>query len=112
MIFELCRIKDLYQHFGDGYCLAMPLHEKQLDDLLEYLSAQNAEWRFYAVFSDGHWFHGIHIVFSKKKSDEIEPVIRQACLMLGLKSYWVLEGFTRAEISIDDDIISFVDFGD
>lgn len=110
MIFELLTIKDFFSHFGDGYCVEMPSDKTKLDDLLKYLSDQEAEWKFYATFTNGNWFHGIHITFQKKKLLEAETIMLYICEMLKIGSYCLCEGYTQVIIDTDGDVIGFADF--
>lgn len=110
MNFELTEVKDFYSHFGDGYCMELPTGKPDLDAVLKFLSAQKAQWRFYATLYDGEWFHGMHITFQNKKFQEVEPVMQKLCRLAGTTSYGVYEGYTQTVMDIDGDIIAFSDF--
>ena len=75
MTFELLTIKDFFSYFGNGYCVEMPLDKTKLNKLLNYLSAQEAVWKFYATLINGNWFHGIHITFQNEKHIKAETVM-------------------------------------
>lgn len=108
MIFELVLEKDFYQHFGDGYCMEMPASQNRLDRLLNFLYEQNALWRFYAIFSNGIWFHGIHIVFPKNA--DADSAIQDVCKWSGSTSYCAIENGTQTVFDTDGDVIAFADF--
>lgn len=76
MIFELLTIKDFFSHFGDGYCVEMPSDKTKLNNLLNYLSAQKAVWKFYATLINSNWFHGIRITFQNEKHIKAETICR------------------------------------
>lgn len=107
MTFELVPEKDFYQHFGYGYCMEMPANKNRLDRLLNFLCEQNAQWRFYATFSHGIWFHGIHIVFPKNA--DADSAIREVCKCSGGTSYCVIEGGTQTIFDTEGDVIAFAD---
>ena len=110
MTFELLPVNDFYRHFGDGYCLEMPLNKKRLDDLLNYLSTQKAMWKFYATLTSGNWFHGIYITFQNEKHIKVETIMQNICKMFGIGSYCVYTGGTQTIIDAEGDVIAFVDF--
>lgn len=112
MIFELLTIKDFFSHFGDGYCIEMPLDKTKLDNLLNYLSAQEAVWKFYATLTNGNWFHGIHITFQNEKHIKAETIMHNICKILGIGSYCVYAGGTQTIIDAEGDVIAFVDFSE
>lgn len=87
MTFELLTIKDFFSYFGNGYCVEMPLDKTKLNKLLNYLSAQEAVWKFYATLINGNWFHGIHVIFPKDK--DTDSAMRHICELLGTYSYCI-----------------------
>ena len=109
MTFELLPVYDFYRHFGDGYCVEMPLDKKRFDDLLNYLSTQKAMWKFYAMLTNGNWFRGIHITFQEKKYIEVETIMHDACKMLGIGSYCVYADGTQTIIDAEGNVIAFTD---
>ncbi len=112
MIFELLTIKDFFSHFNDGYCVEMPSDKTKLDNLLNYLSTQKAVWKFYAILTNGNWFHGIHITFQNEKHIKAEAIMQNICKMLGIGSYCVYAGGIQTIIDAEGDVIAFVDFSE
>ncbi len=112
MIFELFTIKDFFSHFNDGYCVEMPSDKTKLDNLLNYLSTQKAVWKFYAILTNGNWFHGIHITFQNEKHIKAEAIMQNICKMLGIGSYCVYAGGIQTIIDAEGDVIAFVDFSE
>lgn len=110
MTFELLTIKDFFSYFGNGYCVEMPLDKTKLNKLLNYLSAQEAVWKFYATLINGNWFHGIHITFQNEKHIKDETIMQNICKIFGMGSYCVYAGGTQTIIDAEGDIIAFVDF--
>ena len=108
MTFELLHVKDFYQHFGNGYCVEIPSNQDQLDRLQNFLRVQKAQWRFYATFCVGNWFHGMHIVFPR--NTDTDSIMRDICELLEIYSYCIVEGGTQTVVDVHDDVISFVDF--
>lgn len=108
MTFELLTIKDFFSYFGNGYCVEMPLDKTKLNKLLNYLSAQEAVWKFYATLTNGNWFHGIHVIFPKDK--DTDSAMRHICELLGTYSYCVIESGTQTVVDTNGDVISFTDF--
>ena len=108
MTFELLPVKNFYRHFGNGYCVEMPTNQDQLDRLQNFLCEQNAQWKFYAIFSNDTWFHGLHIVFPKNKDADF--AVRHICELSGTSSYCAVEGGTQTVVDIHGDVISFADF--
>lgn len=112
MTFGLLTIKDLSSYFGDGYCVEMPSDEIRLNELLNYLSAKDAVWKFYATLTSGNWFHGIHITFQSEKHIKAETVMQNICEMLGIGSYCVYAGSTQTIVDGEGDVIAFADFSE
>ena len=108
MIFELPTIKDFFSYFGNGYCVEIPLDKTKLNKLLNYLSAQEAVWKFYATLINGNRFHGIHVIFPKDK--DTDSAMRHICELLGTYSYCVIESGTQTVVDTNGDVISFTDF--
>ena len=108
MTFELLTIKDFFSYFGNGYCVEMPLDKTKLNKLLNYLSAQEAVWKFYATLINGNWFHEIHVIFPKDK--DTDSAMRHICELLGTYSYCIIESGTQTVVDTNGDVISFTDF--
>lgn len=112
MTFELLTIKDFSSYFGDGYCVEMPSDKIKLNELLNYLSAKDAVWKFYATLTSGNWFHGIHITFQSEKHIKAETIMQNICEMLGIGSYCVYAGSTQTIVDGEGDVIAFADFSE
>lgn len=112
MTFGLLTIKDFSLYFGDGYCVEMPSDKIKLNELLNYLSAKDAVWKFYATLTSGNWFHGIHITFQSEKHIKAGTIMQNICEMLGIGSYCVYAGSTQTIVDGEGDVIAFADFSE
>lgn len=112
MTFELLTIKDFSSYFGDWYCVEMPSDKIRLNELLNYLSAKDAVWKFYATLTSGNWFHGIHITFQSEKHIKAGTIMQNICEMLGIGSYCVYAGSTQTIVDGEGDVIAFADFSE
>lgn len=103
MYFELIPLKDFYSHFGDGYSITLPSSKAKCDELAQLLTAHGAQWRYYATLDDDahEWIVGMHITFPGMSYKDVEPIMRQACVISSAGEFCNFDGASASVVDAD-----------
>lgn len=112
MYFELIPLKDFYSHFGDGYSITLPSSKAKCDELAQLLTAHGAQWKYYATLDDNAhgWIVGMHITFPGMSYKDVEPIMRQACVISSAGEFCNFDGASASVVDADGDIVAWQDF--